>query len=504
MRGADVFEDLRRAASAARSDANAAEAAAARVRDHADALGRERLQTLRELAATQLPELTAATAGAAMPELALELAQFERLRQARSADLAAKLASAQQAMHERSNQLAAMATDLDRVVAQRDDLLAAAAKQLATDASYPALSTDATQAEVCLARDIARAEELRAEAKLKLPPYDKSRLFGYLWDRKFGTTEYRSRGFTARMDRRLAEFIGFGAAAASYRFLKATPEIVRLAVERRTSEVAGLRQRLEEMEDAVEAALGVPAVQAELDRRVDEREALMATTAGLQQEIAGLHAAMRDEVGSRGTFHAQALQRLTGFLAQAESAALERHARMTPDAKDDQLVAALRLCTGELARVAAEAGPLEQDAYRRDAIADGLEDLLVRFRREDYDAGRSEFFDLDLDRLLREARTGGLPAGDLWQALRSRQRFAAPPVVHHAQRTNNVLNGVGLALQVVGVLANVALSSGRRSGGFSIGGGSSGSRSSGGSRGGGFSTGRTIGGGGGFTTGERF
>jgi hypothetical protein len=85
-----------------------------------------------------------------------------------------------------------------------------------------------------------------------------------------------------------------------------------------------------------------------------------------------------------------------------------------------------------------------------------------------------------------------------------------------------VLDGVGLAMGALGVLADLALKGSSRRGGGSFGGGFGSSRSSHtGSRsriggggfstgrtigggGGGFSTGRSIGGGGGFSTGKRF
>jgi len=509
LSGSQVFDQMRDAATAARREADAAAAAARVVHDRLDALGQQRLATLQQLATTQLPELNVATAGGTMPELVAEMQQFEQRRQQRAAELAAALAGHERTMAVRSAELASHTADLDCVVARRDALLADIQRRLAADGDYTALSAQTTQVEVKLARDAERANELRAEAKAKLPPYEKSALFRYLWRRGFGTPEYVWTGFTARMDRRLAEFVGYGRAVASYRFLKTTPELVRLAVERRTAEVEALRERLQAREDAVEAEFGLPAVQEDVDRRVAERERLVAAIEALQREITGVHQAIRDEVGSRGTFHDQALRRLTEFLARAETGVLERHARSTPGPEDDRLVAALRDGGAELARLGAEVGPLDREAHRRDAIADGLEDLLVRFRRAEYDAGRSEFEALDLDRLLADARTGGLPAEDLWRALRSCQRFRPPPLARHADRSDKVLSGVGLALQVASVLANVAISSSRRSsgGGFSIGGGfGSRSSSSSGMRiggGGGFSTGRTIGGGG-FSTGKRF
>jgi chromosome segregation ATPase len=437
-----------------------------------------------------------------MPELAAEVARFEQRRQQRAAELANRLAELERSMAEQSARLAAHTDQLDRAVARRDALLADVAARLAQQPGYAPLSEQATRAEVALGRDVARADELRAEAKAKLPPYEHSRLFQYLWRRAFGTADYGGRGFAARMDRRLARYIGYDRAAASYRFLTTTPRVVQLEVERRTAEVGELRQRLEAMEDAVEAELGVPDAQRAVDDGVAERERLVAAIAELQRELAATHAAVRDEAGSRGRFHAEAVHRLAALLASVEAAALERHARATPDPADDRLVAELRACTAEWTRADGEVEPLERRALERDRTADQLEELLVRFRRADFDAGRSEFADLDVGDLVDDVHGGRKTAADAWRELESHQRFREPPAVHHRQRSNDVLNGIGLAMQVAGVLANVALRSGRRSGGFSMGGGFGSSR--GGGPFGGFSTGRSIGGGGGFSTGRRF
>lgn len=503
--GSDVLHHLMRTATAARRDADGAATAAVRVRDQVQALTRERTETLRQLAAMQLPELNQATAAAVMPELSAELMEFERRRQARSKQLADQLAGLEAAMTAANADATQSTGQLDAATARRDELLRAAAAALAQDPAYVALAAEATQAEVLLARDTARRDEIASEAKAKLPPYETSRLFRYLWQRKFATAEYGARGLTARLDRRLAAYIGYGRAVDSYRFLTTTPKLVAIEVERRTTEVTGLRQRVEARERATEAEFGVPAVQAEVERLLAVREQQLQGIDRLRQQIAQVHLAMREEVGSQGAFHAQALQRLTTFLAQAEASSLERQAQRTPDPRDDQLVAALRACTTELARLGAEARPLETEAARRDAIADGLEELLVRFRRAEFDGGRSEFDDLDVDRLLQEARTGALPAEDLWQALRARQRFQRPVVVHNSQRTTSVLEGIGLAVRVGTVLADIAMSGRRsggssgRSGGFGSGGGF------GGGGGGGFSSGRGFGGGGGgFTSGKGF
>ncbi|MCC7398187.1 MAG: hypothetical protein IT455_14055 [Planctomycetes bacterium] len=497
--GAEVSARLQHEAAAARAVAAGAAAAAQRVLGRMQALDAERMQTLRELALTQLPELNGATAGQTMPELVAEMQRFERQRQQRATELAASLEAASRRAAAQETALQQVGARLDAALAHRDGLLAEVGRRLAGDAAYAAACSEATQAEVRLARDTARAEELRHEAKQKLPDYEHSRLFQYLWRREFGTPQYRSRGFVARVDRRLAEYIGFAAAAASYRFLLTTPKLVALEVERRTAEVRQLRARIEAAEQTVEDAVGAPAAEQEVERLAAERARAADDLAATTREVAALRQRSHDEAGSRGAFHAEALQRLTGFLARAEAVKLEHHARATPDARDDQLVATLRQLTAELGDVGAEAAALEAEAARTDAVADGLEDLLVRYRHAGFDSGRSEFEDLEVEPLLRDARDGRVSATDLWQRLQAKQRFRRPPSVHHEARSNDLLAGIGLALDLASVLTG---GRSRRSrggfGGFSSGGGFGGG-------GGGFSSGRGFGGGGGgFSSGRGF
>jgi hypothetical protein len=507
--GAHVYSAMRTGALEARRRADAAASVANRARAELDAITRERLQAVQQLARTQLPELTSATASTAWPDAAAEMLQFEQQRQARTAELQREIAEVEEARREADEVLQQATNALDVVVARRDELLDRVATSLAEDADYSQQQAAATQAEVGLARDLERAEELASEAKTKLPPYESSRLFQYLWARKFGTPEYTSTGFTRRMDRRLAEFIGYSQAVGSYRFLKTTPKFVRLQVEQRTGEVRSMRAALSAREDKERAAVGLPAVFAEGDALGKRREQALADVQAVQQRSARAYAALRDEAGARGAFHEAALRRLTEYLERAETTVLERRARATPDPADDALVSRIRAATADLSRVAVELPALDAEARRLDHIADGLEDLLARFRHSEYDSGRSYFTMIDPQDLLRGVQDGRIGYEDFWGQLANSHRFRQTQIISGTHDTASVLKGVGFALRIAGAVADIAMSSGSRShhtssssspssGGFSSGGGF------GGFGGGGFSSGGGIGGGGGFTSGKGF
>lgn len=464
----------------------------------------------------RLPELNEHTATSAMPGFTDELVAVERARQRRFDEIQQQLTSDLDQKEQADEELREITDRLDDVVKKHDDLMEQVEQRLRQDAAYCELEARTQQAEVRLARDMSRCEELDAEAKDKLPAYEASRLFQYLWQRGFGTAEYPSRGFVRRMDRRLARFINYDDASASYRFLKATPELVSLEAERRGKIAAELSEQVDQVESAVEQELGAPELQELGSQLGEQRLQQVATADALQQRITDAYAALRDEVGGRGRFHAQALEKLTGYLTEAESITLERRARETVEQTDDRLVAELRHYAEELMQVAARAPALDSTAKDLDTIADGYDDLVRNFVRSEFDSGRSRFRNLDVGRRLRNIADDKQTTAELWRELRTAQYFEPPPITRHRQRSKRKLDGLGIAFDVLGTIAEIALSgagssrSGSRRRSRSSGGVFGSGRSSGGfgGRSGGFSTSGGFGGGrssgGGFTTGGGF
>jgi hypothetical protein len=249
--------------------------------------------------------------------------------------------------------------------------------------------------------------------------------------------------------------------------------------------------------------------------RPRKNEEKVALVADLQHRIAAGYEALRDEVGTRGKYHAEALRELIGYLARAEAMTLAQRAKETPEDADDQLVAKLRDYAAELQQVASGVPELEGEANRLDGIADAFDVLVRRFVQSEFDSGRSRFRG-DVVGALRQLEQGDGDLQTAWAKLQREQFFEPPPITRHRSRSNASMNGLGIALDIIGSVAQIALSGNR---GFSIGGGSrrhgASRRSSGGGfggggfGGGGFKTGGGFGGGGGgggggFTTGGGF
>ncbi|MFK7739062.1 MAG: hypothetical protein AB8H80_01970 [Planctomycetota bacterium] len=500
MRGSEVYRQLSQFVDQRRGKAHLVEADAKLRRERLAGLTRERTGTLAELARTRLPELTADQATHAVPEFAAELQEVERDRQERERELLAEQGRLVVGVEQAEQLLAEVTGRLDAIVAKRDGLYELVGQKLQERAGYAELEARARQAEVGLARDVERLEEIDAEAESKLPPYEDSRLFQYLWKRGFGTAEYKARGITRYYDRRLAGYIGYADAVDGYRFLSSVPKLVRLEVDRRQELAEDLLDQVESIEEEVAAEVGLPAVLELGDRCGDEREQAVAELERVGVEAASVQHKLRDEVGSQGHFHGVAIERLAGFFARAEQLSLEQMAAKTPSNVDDELVERLRQHKQELERVAAEIPDLESEAKTERAYVDSLDRMLRRFRSAEFDSGRSRFRGLDLAGVLSRLANESVSPDGAWQEISRRHYFEPPPIVRHRQRTRRTLDGVGIALDVFGAIARHSSRGTSRRGGSIFGGGrSSMGRSSRRSSGGGFG-----GGGGGFTSGSGF
>lgn len=102
----------------------------------------------------------------------------------------------------------------------RNALLAAARD----DEAGLAVPADPAERRIMAERAEARAAEAEAERDAKRGPYEADPLFLYLWRRGYGTPAYDARGFARRMDRWVAQLIGFERARANYHVLMALPE----------------------------------------------------------------------------------------------------------------------------------------------------------------------------------------------------------------------------------------------------------------------------------------
>lgn len=421
--GPDVHQQLMDAYAETQSRLEADRATITDVRVQRDELSDNRADALVSLAEHYLPELTREaiqeTWGEIQPAVNSTLLQKEdhrRRLQEQLDQLAASLQHHQQQLGENGRQLDEASAKLQSVTSQVES-------RLQSDPKFVELSDRAAVAEAALERAEANLEEIDQDAARKIPDYNQSTLFRYLYDRGLGTPQYRGRGFTRRMDRLLAKYIGFERAKSGYDFLKNTPEQMRklIADDRQALDI--VMDELERRRDRVAEELKLPPCIRQAQTLTAERDRHVDALNQLHDQIQGVEGELGELEDTRGRYYREAVDLFRNTLDQLGADDLNKRAKATTEITDDQIVA-------RLIGVESEMGQLDQAAQRRreelnqqHEFLAGLGRIIQRFRAAQFDSSRS-FFVGSLDILSELEQAKDFHEIDyLWKRIRQAQRW---------------------------------------------------------------------------------
>lgn len=379
---------------------------------------------LLELARHYLPDISRPAIEATFVEIRSSLLEVLGRKERTQAELTARLNRFIDGCAKLEQQLADVTGQLNEQVRKREALEVIVAEQLQHDAEFPRLTRDAALAEEVLQKNEARVRELQQSAQEKLPPYQRSALFRYLLNRKYGSAEYAERGWKRRWDKWVADLIDFPHAKLGYDFLTTTPGLMATEVARRQTEFRLLMQQIEAIEDRYNDASGLTAVREvgqKLGARRDECVATLETTRREQRQV---EEELRQLDLAQGRFYHEAIQKFEQFLGQTETGVLQSRAQRTPDPRDDEIVGRIAELTRQIEGLKPQIAQTALDRRLADDLASGAELVVSRFRHNNFDSERSSFSEnLDIGRELARYRDGLLKPEELWQAIRHQQHF---------------------------------------------------------------------------------
>jgi vacuolar-type H+-ATPase subunit D/Vma8 len=388
-----------------------------------DQLDDDRSNALVRLAEHYLPELTHEAILQTWLDVRPTVAQILLRKEDHEQRVKLKLDGLTARRQEREQMLLTINQELDHATELQDQIAKQVEDRLSNDQEFKQLSDRAALAEVALERAEANLVEIEQDSVKKIPAFDQSALFKYLYDRGYGTGQYNSRGLTKQMDRWLAKKIDFNKAKQSYEFLRKTPEQMRRIITEDRQLLDTVMEELERRRDVVAKELGLPeriAATTQLEaKRADHLKSLDTVLAESEQTQHEL-----TEIGdSRGTYYREAIGVFREMLSRSDARDLLRHAEKTVEITDDQIVA-------RLMGVEMEMGQLDEAARRRrqelDQMGEFLEAmgrLIQRFRAAQFDSSRSQFVGtLDVFDEVQRARDAN-DVQDLWERIRSAQRW---------------------------------------------------------------------------------
>jgi hypothetical protein len=439
--GSDVFRDLQHALEDARSLSSEVQTEAQKLDAQMDELIARRGETVVELARHYLPELSRAAIGNTFTAIQHDLQQLLERKDRRVDELTEQFDRLETERQQTEHDLDVVTGRLNEKVRQREQLQQTVAAALAENNKFQSLTAQALQAEAELDRMEQRVEEITREAAEKLPAYEGSRLFQYLYNCRFGTPDYRRRGLTRRLDRWVGRLIDFYPARKSYEFLRRTPELMREEVDLYRSRFDELMSQVEDLETFAVDQAGLTQVLQEGDQLGEERDRLVAKVDAQKDRCRQVEEELLKLQQSQGQFYEQALTRFRTFLSEAEFTLLEEHARGTPQSTDDEIVGRLAWLTQQIDELEPKLRRLSTHYADLEQQSAGLDFVVRRYRQSNFDSQRS-FFDDDFHvrAQIERFRQGVIDKDVLWQAIRLRQQFEPTWVEKSAGNAEQVLN----------------------------------------------------------------
>ncbi len=424
IRGSQVFKELQRALAGVRDQAVALENSASQIDQRVSKLMSERGENFLDLSRLYLPDLSREAIEKTFSEVRGEIQEIARRKQRREQELIASIDQSRQQIDQWQQKTDEVTDDLNEKAAQRDRLQEEVANRLKKIPEYERLTNEAARAEQRLTSNEARMEQMQREAAQKLPSYDNSQLFRYLYARKFGTSDYHYGGLTRRLDQWLANFIGYASARDSYEFLKVTPDLMAAELQRRRDQFNSLMEQIEAMEAKIEQEVGLTDVIVQGDALGKERDALVYQMAERNRQIDLLKSELDELLDSRGRFYDEAMNRMRNHLEKMETELLQQRARQTAEPTDDAIVADIVALNNEMDQLQPEFTQLNR---QRNVLVDrqnGLNQIVQRFRSSNFDSSRSVFVNnFNVNAWVERYLNGELNTRSFWRQLRQNQHF---------------------------------------------------------------------------------
>jgi len=420
---------------------------ALRMASHGEALDKQveefvqrRGDALSKLAQHYLPDLEEKSIDKTYREIREDLEKVSQRRSARGRQLTDQHEKLVKAEAEVEVEIEELTKQLTSMVEKREELEHLLAEKLKADESFVQLSEHVKQTQILLDRNEERSEEIASEAKEKLPAYDDSEYFQYLYKRGFGTPEYKSRGITKSMDRFVAKLIGYSKAKSSYDFLRATPEMIRLEVDHRREELDEVVKEIDIIEQRYMKEIGLDVVLREGRRLGKARDAAITNLEQLQEDVAKATDELAAIAKSEGPFYDEAIERFSRYLGSLNTSLLDQRARKTPEYEDDEIVAEMTWLREESDKLKEQRRDLTDRYGELCQRANGIDYVVRRFHQAEFDSPRSVFpRSFSLDESIALFLEGTLIRESLWAKISRHQSFTPHWTTNAAESGGKIL-----------------------------------------------------------------
>ena len=332
------------------------------------------------------------------------------------------LSAVENGLKELDRQIAGLATERGEqtkaVSLAEGELKAIADRVSAETARDPVYATKRKAAEelaAVAAESMRKTQQAETDKEEKGKPYRDDPLFMYLWERGFGTRNYRQNNLIQTLDSWVAGLVGFPEARVNFAMLNEIPMRLREHAERQEqiaqtaeAEVVALEKAAVDAGGGKPARLKLEAAQA----RIAEIDAQMVALEDKRDEQLK---AQRDLAQGSDPAFAAAVNGLAEALGREDIQNLLAAARVTQTGQDDTIVKQIDEVRQRAAEEEADSKEQRNRLKTLAARRRELEDIQYEFKKQGFDNAGSRFGDDKLvGDLLNDFLRGGISAADYW------------------------------------------------------------------------------------------
>ena len=433
------------------------------------ALQQARVEDIRELARLRVDMMASGNTLSGIDAVERQVAVVLKARQTAEAELDARVPALQD---ERSGLEAGRETQRQALEEAADALdLAEAATQarLDADADYQAQEQRTREADRIARHAEDKALHSEQEKDEKGQSYRDDALFLYLWERHYGTPQYRAWPVTRWLDNKVARLVGFEDARANYARLQEIPVRLREHAEQKKRDAEAAFEVLRGLDEQAREQDGVVALEASRDQQQAGLEEIDARIEEAAERYGQLLARKEEFAVGEDEHYRKAVGYVASELRRDDTRELRRDAMATPFPDDDLVVNRLFEREHQVQQLETSLNELKRALRQQHEKLQELESLRADFRHRRYDQSGYSFSDGTLiAAMLGNFLNGMLDRDSLWRVLEQQQRY-------RPRRTNPTFGSGGFGRGTVW--------GGRRGGlggGFGRGGGGGGFRTGGG------------------------
>ncbi|MCU0877487.1 MAG: hypothetical protein MUF06_06865 [Pirellulaceae bacterium] len=393
--------------------------------------GQEESDRLRELAELRLDQLARGEMLAGMDDADRRVVELLAARETALADLQAAIESSDRRQSELEAERAAQQERVHQAAAELDRGVAATQRRLATVPAYQAQLATAQKSDGVARHAETKAQQAETDRIEKGKNFEADPLFIYLWQRGYGTSQYRAGPLTRFLDGWVAGLCRYHNARPNYAMLLEIPRRLREhAVNTRTAAERD-REALQTLEHEAEAADGVLPLREALQNQQERLQQIDAELAAEEARYSQYITTRSEFAGGEDEYSQQSREVLVAQLRREPLAQLRREAEATATAEDNVLVGQLADLAQEKRQLDAQLAEIKSLHLRHLKRLEDLEQVRRNFKNSRYDDAHSTFANGALiGAILNEFLRGMASSGQLWNTIEQqhrRRRIEADP-----------------------------------------------------------------------------